>query len=81
MIFAWSIAGFEWIIGIAIVFGLAMFMNVVIKGDMVIFLGLITIFDAFAVWGNLLPLYSLVLCFMVFSMSIYVRSKEKIGRE
>ena len=77
MLFAWSIAGFEWIIGLAIVFGLSMFINAIIKGEMVMFLGLLTIFDAFAVWGSLLPFWSFILCLVVFSISIYLTQKNK----
>lgn len=74
-----QIVGFEWIIGIALVFGLALIFTYLTFQDFNTFLVWLTIFDAFAVWGGLLPLWSLILCIIVLVIVIYTEISNKGG--
>lgn len=74
-----QIVGFEWIIGIALVFGLALIFTYLTFQDFNTFLVWLTIFDAFAVWGGLLPLWSLILCIIILVIVIYTEVRNKGG--
>ena len=71
-----SIEGFEWVLGLALIFGLALVFTLLIEGDSLLFLGLLCIFNAFAVWGELLPLWSLVCFLVLFIVVIFLRQKN-----
>ena len=74
-----SIAGFEWIIGVGIVFGLALVFTVLLEKGLPVFLAFLSFFDTFAVWVGLLPLWTLVLCLIILTVLIYLELQKKKG--
>lgn len=74
-----DIVGLEWILGIAIVFGLSLLFTIITVQELPVFLSFLTIFVAFAVWTNLLPLWSLILCVIVLIVLTYVELARKGG--
>lgn len=79
MIFQFDISGYQWMIGIGIMFGLALVMNVLTFNKATSFFVWLTIFSAFVVWGGLLPLWTLVMCLIVLTVVIYMELQNKGG--
>jgi len=77
MFFQYSIVGFEWIIGLGIAFGLAFFLNYLTYNDLSTFFIFLTIFIAFMVWVDFLPLWSLILCLIILTIITYTNAKGK----
>ena len=75
MIFQFDITGMEWILGIGIVFGLALVMTMVTKKTMSAFLSWLLIFCGFVVASGLLPLWSLILCIIGLTVSLFLEFK------
>jgi len=74
-----SIEGSEWILGIGIAFGMAFVFTLITIQDVSVFLAFLTMFVGFSVWAELLPVWSLILCFIVLTISLYVQIKERSG--
>ena len=72
---------YDWIIGIALMFGLALVLNKLTFESMPSFIIFLTIFNAFVVYGNLLPLWSLVLNIVILSIVMYIEMNNKRGIE
>ena len=72
---------YDWIIGIALMFGLALVLNKLTFESMPGFFIFLTIFNAFVVYGNLLPLWTLILNIVVLSIVIYIEMSNKRGIE
>lgn len=70
MLFQISIVGFEWILGLAIMFGFALFFTVLIEGSTKEFFVFLTLFNGFVVWSGLLELYTLILNIIVLCIII-----------
>lgn len=70
---------YDWIFGISIMFGLALVMNKYTFNTLPGFLIFLTIFNAFVVWGNLLPLWSLYLSLVALTIIIYSEIEKKRG--
>lgn len=77
MIFQFDISGFEWILGVGIMFGLAFIMTTLTFTNMSCFFVWLTIFDAFVVWAGLLPLWTLILCIVILTVIIYFEINDK----
>lgn len=77
MIFQYSIEGSEWIIGLGIMFGLAFVMNYLTYNDLPTFLIFLAIFNAFMVWCEFLPAWTLIVNLIILTMLIYVQVSEK----
>ena len=60
-------------------FGLAMVLNYITFKDIKSFFIYLTLFNAFVVYGNLLPLWSLVLNFIIMTLIIYYEVNKKRG--
>lgn len=78
MILQFGITGFEWLIGLGLMFGLALIMNIMtgFKSLMGFFLFL-NIFNGFMVWANMLPLWTLVLNLIVLTLIIFFQFKSQ----
>lgn len=76
MIFQLSMAGFEWIVGLGIMFGFALVMTVLTINKVSSFFAWLTIFCGFVVWGDLLPLWSLVICIIILTTTLYFDLKK-----
>ena len=76
MILQLSIEGYEWIIGIALVFVLALIFTIIIDAELYGFFAFLTFFDALVVWGALLPLWSLIVCVIMLTVSVYLKIQE-----
>jgi len=68
---------YDWIIGIALMFGLALVLNKLTFESMPGFFIFLTIFNAFVVYGNLLPLWTLILNIVVLSIVMYNEMNNK----
>lgn len=68
--------GFEWVLGLGIMFGFALVMTVLTIATVSSFFAWLTIFDAFVVWADLLPLWTLVLCIIVLTTTLYFDLKN-----
>lgn len=77
MLFQYSIEGVEWILGLGIMFGLAFLMNQLTYKDMDTFFIYLTIFNAFMVWCELLPLWTLIISLIILTVIIYLEIKNK----
>jgi len=72
---------YDWIIGIALMFGLALVLNKLTFESMPGFIIFLTIFNAFVVYGNLLPLWTLILNIVILSIVMYIEMSNKRGIE
>ena len=79
MFFQFEITGFEWILGIGLAFGLALIFTQLTYKSFSCFLVWLTIFDCFAVWGGLLPLWTVILCLILLIIIMYLEIKNKGG--
>ena len=81
MLLQFEMAGYEWMIALGLMFGLAFVMNLITFDNMSSFFIWLTIFDAFVVWGGLLPLWTLVLCLILLTVVIYSEMRDKGGND
>ena len=65
------------ILGLAIMFALAMLMTMLTNKDLETFFVFLTIFSAFAVWSGLIPLWITVVCIIILVLIIVDTSKRK----
>ena len=72
-----DIEGSEWILGLGIVFGLAFVFTVLTKQDTKGFLIFITIFICFAVWSELLEVWTLVICLITVVGIVYMELQNR----
>ena len=77
MLFQYSIDGIEWIIGVAVMFGLAFALNYLTYNDLPTFFIFLTIFDAFMVWCEYLPSWTLILNLIILIIIMFVQLKSK----
>lgn len=77
MILQFGITGFEWILGIGIMFALAMIMNMMTYKNLTSFFIFLNIFNAFMVWANMLPLWSLVMNLIVLTLIMFFQFKSQ----
>jgi len=61
----------DWILGISIMFGLALVMNFYISGSIKEFFIFLTFFNAFVVWSGLLPFWTLILNIIILCFIVY----------
>lgn len=73
------IVGADWIIGVGLMFGLALVMTFLTQKSSIAFAVWLMIFSAFVVVGGLLPLWVLVLCIIFVVISLYIEMKSGIG--
>jgi hypothetical protein len=79
MLLQFEMVGYEWMIALGLMFGLAFVMNLITFNNMSSFFIWLTIFNAIVVWGNLLPLWTLVLCLILLTVVIYSEMRGKRG--
>lgn len=77
MILQFGITGFEWLLGLGIMFGLAMIMNLMTFKNLISFFIFLNIFNAFMVWANMLPLWSLILNLIVLTLIVFFQFKSQ----
>lgn len=79
MLYQFDVSGFEWMLALGIMFGLAIVMTVLTFNNISTFFIWLTIFCAFVVWGGLLDLWVLILCVIVSTVIIYfeINSNKK----
>jgi hypothetical protein len=68
--------GYEWLIGLGLMFGLAFVMNLITFNKTNSFFVWLLIFNAMMVWGGLLELWTLVLCIIILSVIIFYEMKN-----
>jgi hypothetical protein len=68
--------GYEWLIGLGLMFGLAFVMNLITFNKTNSFFVWLLIFNAMMVWGGLLELWTLVLCIIILSVVIFYEMKN-----
>ena len=79
MLYQFEVSGFEWILGIGIMFGLAFVMTTLTFNNISCFFVWLTIFNTFVVWAGLLPLWTLILCIVILTVVIYYETTKKKG--
>lgn len=72
-----AISDTNWILGIGIMFLLALFMTYITFKDIETFFVFLTIFSAFVVWSGLVELWILVMCLIVLSLIIINKAFKK----
>jgi len=77
MILQFGITGFEWIMGLGIMFALAMIMNMMTYKNLTSFFIFLNIFNGFMVWANMLPLWSLVMNLIILTLIIFFQFKSQ----
>jgi len=70
---------YEWIFGISIMFGLALVLNHYTYENLSGFFVFLTLFNAFVVWANLLPYWTLILNIVILCFIMYVELSKKGG--
>jgi len=68
---------YEWIFGIALMFGLAFVLNHLTFEDSKGFFIFLTLFNAFVVYGNLLPYWTLILNIIILTFIMYFELNKK----
>lgn len=68
---------YEWIFGISLMFGLALALNHYTTDDVKGFFIFLTVFNAFVVWSNLLPYWTLVLNIIILCFIMYIEISKK----
>ena len=76
MLLQFDITGMEWILGVGLMFGLALVMTMVKGGSAIHFLAWLMIFCGFVVSAGLLELWVLVLCLVVFTIALFIEFKN-----
>lgn len=71
--------GFEWIIGLGLMFALALMFTLLTSESLSTFFVWLLIFDGIMVWCELLPLWSLILCLIILIIIIYIESKNNLS--
>lgn len=71
MLLQLTIEGFEWVLGIGLMFGLALVMSHLTRKTLSCFFIWLTVFNGFVVWGGLLPLWTLIVCVIVLIIIMY----------
>jgi len=66
----------DWIIGIALVFGLALVFTTLTEKNLVNFFVFLTIFNTFMVWNGFLTLWSIVLDLIILTVIAYLTIRE-----
>ena len=75
LLYSFSIAGYEWILGLGIMFGLSFVMNYLTYNDMGTFVAFLTIFNAFMVLCGLLPSWTLIISLIISVVMIFIQIK------
>lgn len=70
-------SGTDWIIGVGLMFVLAFLMTYLTYKDLTAFFLYLTIFNGFMVWGNMLPLWTLVVNILVTTVILYFQFKSQ----
>lgn len=70
---------YDWIIGIGLMFGLALVLNFMIFENLEGFIVFLTLISAFVVWADLLPLWVLILNVIFLTISVYYEVNKKRG--
>lgn len=73
--------GYEWMIAIGLMFGLAFVMTLITFENIITFFVWLVIFNAFVVWGGMLPLWTLILTLIILTTIIYFELNKKGGKE
>ena len=68
---------YNWIIGLSLMFGLALVLNKFTFENTEGFFIFFTMFNAFMVYGDLLPLWSLVLNIVILSIIMYIKMNKR----
>lgn len=58
---AFDITGYEWILGVGLMFGLALILTLLTFKDLISFFVFLTIFNGFMVWAGLLEMWTIAL--------------------
>lgn len=77
MLLQFEMVGYEWMIALGLMFGLAFVMNLITFDSMSSFFIWLTIFNAIVVWGGLLPLWTLILSLILLTVVIYSEMRDK----
>ena len=75
MLFQFDMAGMEWILGIGIMFGLALVMTVVTKKTATSFMAWLFVFSGFVVASGLLELWVLILCLIGLIIAVFFENR------
>lgn len=68
-----------WILALAVAVGLAVILTVVAKGSMIHFIGFLTVFMAFMVYGGLLDTWYFIVTFTIFLIFLGLKYAGKTG--
>ena len=77
MILQFSMAGYEWVLGLGIMFGLALVMSYLTYRTFVAFFVYMTIFNCFMIWAGLLDLWTLVLNLIILTVILFMQMKSQ----
>lgn len=70
-------ATYDYIIALAIVFGLTIMFTLMTYKDFDSFMIWLTVFIAFMVWADLLELWTLIVCLLIFFVNVYIKIKNR----
>ena len=71
-----DITGFEWIIGLGLMFGVAFIITILVNPNYLTFFMSLTIMNAFMVWAEVLELWTLILLLIVDGALIFLKFRQ-----
>lgn len=79
MLFQLAEFSINFMLGLAIMFAMALFMTYLTSKDTETFFIFLTIFAGFVVWGELIDLWVLVLCLIILILIMLSKTKSRSG--
>lgn len=67
----------DWVIGLGLMFGLALLFTIILKGDMQVFFSWAYIMNGLVVWGGLLKGWTLILNTILIIILLFVNVKNR----
>lgn len=72
--------GAEWILGLGVVFGLAFVFTLILEQGFEVFLIFVAMFITFAIWAELLPVWTLIIVLVGITGVVYLTVSKKGGK-
>lgn len=77
MFFQVSITGFEWVLGLALMFGIAFILTLITYKSLMSFVVWLTMTCAFVVYGGLLDLWVLIMCLIILTIVVFMQMRSQ----
>lgn len=79
MLMQYSSSDINWVMGLGIMFGIALLYTIILKGDMFTFFGFTYIINGLVVWGGLLEAWTLILNTIFIVILLFLKAREGVS--